>query len=176
MYLIDKVLNRCHPEMPDGNPGSKSGSFIEINALPSRESFKFSQQLSPTNGSFFMAKMDNDKKQLFAKLEELENENTKLTNELKDSEWEKEGLKSKIAELNQELAKKDEELKKLVSDKINDYEKLKTLDAQEELENELKLKDFKISELNKMIEELNQKHEMDISNLKVIIILKENNE
>jgi len=150
MYLIEKILNRCNQEQSEQK-------------LRSSESVVDSALLRSSLGA--QSRMDAPMKSLLEKLEELESENMQLGQRVNDLVQEREQLKTRVNELIQEVNKKAEDVKDLVIAKEGVLEKLEIQESQEDLKNEMKLKDFKITELTNFIEDLKQKNQMEINQL-----------
>jgi len=150
MYLIEKILNRCNQDQQ---------TFEEDNIEPPRRDSLF-------KGSFQgnVAKVDAQVKSLLSKIEELENENHQLGQRVNDLVQDRENIKKKNSELMDELAKKSTDMRELVIEK-DVLEKMKEKENEDELKDELKLREYKITELSKFIEELKEQHKIEISTL-----------
>jgi len=143
MYLIEKILNRCNQDQQ---------TFEEDNIEPARRDSLF-------RGSFQgnVAKVDAQVKSLLSKIEELENENHQLGQRVTDLVQDRENIKKKNSELMDELTKKSTDMRELVIEK-DVLEKMKEKENEDELKDELKLREYKITELSNFIEELKEKH------------------
>ena len=108
MFLIEKVLTRCHQDSPDQKDGAPETptDLFQRSSLPSA------------------MKPDVPVKSLLAKIEELENENHQLGHRVSDLVQERENMKIKVNELIQEVHKKNEDVRSLVLAKEGVLEKV----------------------------------------------------
>ena len=108
MFLIEKVLTRCHQD----SPGLKD-------IAPETPTDLFQRPSLPA-----LMKSDIPMKSLLAKIEELENENQQLGHRVTDLVQERENMKIKVNELVQEVHKKNEDVRSLVIAKEGVLEKV----------------------------------------------------
>ena len=98
------------------------------------------------------------------KIEELENENHQLNNRIKEMIKDRDNVKATLNEITQDLKKKDEEMRNFHGMKAEIAEQTEN---QEELAKELKLRDFKINELKRVLDEQKRSYDIEIGKLKV---------
>lgn len=153
MYLIEKILNRCNQDQQ---------SFDDDNVEAVRRDSLFRGSIQGN-----VAKVDAQVKSLLSKIEELENENHQLGQRVNDLVQERENVKKKNVELMDELNKKATDMRELVVEKES-IEKVKEKESEDELKDDLKLREYKITELSNFIEELKEKHKIEIAALNVM--------
>ena len=165
MHLITEILQK---------------SDIKQSADVRDNSFEYHKgNTAEKTNNFLIGKSENKENKLLQKLEELENENLELNSKYDEIIDENEKHKSKIDDLNLEVLKKTEEIRHLYSYKEQlmnqviylldiklNFKKLSVQEVTEDLQNELKFKDRKITELNKYIEEIRQGNEVQLMHLK----------
>lgn len=112
MLLIEKILNKSH-----------SDNILAEMTSNANSSFDNGVRMSPARG-IFASRGELSEKKLLTKLEELENENTQLSQKVTEITQEKENLKSKVDELYQEIERKGQEIKQLVNARDTTLEKV----------------------------------------------------